>query len=81
MIHTFNVDDLVLARDGSVREAGGRAVVRDTIKAVSHHYSDDKSARGALVTMTKKGIVPGLRVEQEGRALLFVVDVTEAGTP
>lgn len=55
-----------------VLEAGGRAVVRDTIKAISHHYSDDKSARGALVAMAKKGIVPGLRIEQDGRTLLFV---------
>jgi hypothetical protein len=62
-----------------VRRAGGRAPVRDSLLAVDHHYASDKSARGALVPLVKKGVVPGLRVEQDGRALLFVVD-TDAVT-
>jgi hypothetical protein len=61
-----------------VREAGGRAVVRDTIHAVKHHYASHRSAIGSLVNLVKKGVVPGIRVEQDGRALLFVLDTSAA---
>lgn len=63
-----------------VAGSGGRSLVRDTIKAVDHHYASDSSARCHLVDRVRAGIVPGLRVEQDGRALLFVVDTTEART-
>lgn len=58
-----------------VRKAGGRALVRDVLKGIDHHYTSDKSAVGALVPLVRKGIVPGLRIEQDGRALVFVTEV------
>lgn len=53
-----------------VRQTPGIAL-RDALAALTHghHYSSDKVARSSMPGCIEKGIVPGVRLEREGRAL------------
>ena len=57
-----------------LRAEGGRSAVKAALDEIHHHYATDESARAGLVEHARKGIIPGIRVEREGRRLNFVLE-------
>jgi hypothetical protein len=57
----------------SVRVAGGRLPVKQAMTELQHHYSSAACARASLIERTERGVVPGLRLAREGRAVFFEV--------
>lgn len=55
-----------------VREKPGIAM-KDLIEAIQHHYASPSSARATLASRIEAGIVPGVRIEREGRRLRVVL--------
>jgi hypothetical protein len=56
---------------GLVRESGGRVAVKDAMSGLQHHYSSASCARHSLIERTERGVIKGLRVVREGRAMFF----------
>lgn len=56
-----------------VKEAGGRLPVKAAMTSLQHHYSSAACARSSLIGRTEAGLVPGLRLAREGRAVFFEV--------
>lgn len=57
----------------AVRVAGGRLPVKEAMSGLRHHYSSNACARSSLIQCTERGVVPGLRLVRDGRAILFEV--------
>lgn len=45
------------------------ATMRECVAEVKHHYASDAGARSRLVSLIRRGVVAGIRVERDGRAL------------
>lgn len=56
-----------------LRSEGKRLPVKEAIARISHHYSSTACARASLVDCAERGVVPGVRVVREGRAVYFEV--------
>lgn len=56
---------------GIVREAGGRIAVKEAISKLDHHYTSPACARSSLISRAEAGIIKGLRVAREGKAVFF----------
>lgn len=51
------------------------ALLRDVVRDVEHHYHTDAGARASLVERIRRGVVPGVRAEGDGRDIrLFLGD-------
>lgn len=48
--------------------------MKSLVESVEHHYHSSATARSALATWIRKGIVPGVRAERDGRALRIYAD-------
>lgn len=55
-----------------VKEKPGIAM-KDLIETIQHHYASPSSARATLASRIEAGIVPGVRIEREGRRLKVVL--------
>lgn len=55
----------------AVRSAGGRLSAKDALTGLRHHYSSAACARSSLIEHAERGVVDGLRVVREGRAVFF----------
>lgn len=49
------------------------APIGDVVRDVEHHYASDAGARSRLVTLIRRGVVPGVRCDGHGR--LFLAEV------
>lgn len=54
-----------------VREQGGRIAVKEAISKLDHHYSSPACARSSLISRAEAGVVDGVRVVREGKAVFF----------
>jgi hypothetical protein len=54
-----------------VRAQGGRIPVKEAIGQLEHHYSSPACARSSLISRAEAGVVDGVRVVREGRAVFF----------
>lgn len=43
--------------------------LKEAISTISHHYASDASARGSIVARIESGLVPGVRMERDGKLL------------
>jgi len=62
----------------AVTGIGGRLLVKKAIDSLQHHYSSTACARSSLISGVERGIIAGLRIEREGRAVYFVADAAAA---
>lgn len=44
-------------------------LLKDLVEQIKHHYTNDQSARGALAEWIRKGVVPGVRLEEREKRL------------
>ena len=54
-----------------VRAQGGRIAVKEAIGQLEHHYSSPACARSSLISRAESGVVDGVRVVREGKAVFF----------
>lgn len=54
-----------------VKNHGGRIAVKEAIGQLEHHYTSPACARSSLVSRAEAGVVEGVRVVREGRAVFF----------
>jgi len=45
--------------------------VKELVDSIQHHYRTDNSARSNLIKWGRKGVIPGVKVRQKGRKVLF----------
>lgn len=61
----------------AVRDTPG-ITLREALGSIAHHYANARSGMSSLPDLIRKGLVPGVRLEPEGRVLrLFPVDAPE----
>lgn len=54
-----------------VRAQGGRIAVKEAIGQLEHHYTSPACARASLISRAEAGVVDGVRVVREGKAVFF----------
>jgi Holliday junction resolvase len=57
----------------AVKDAGGRLAAKDAITGLKHHYSSASCARSSLIERAERGVVEGIRIAREGKAVFFEV--------
>lgn len=50
------------------------ATIKEVVAAIDHHYSNDNSARGALLKWIDQGVVTGIRVDTSQRPYRFYAE-------
>lgn len=54
-----------------VRAQGGRIAVKEAISQLEHHYTSPACARSSLISRAEAGVVDGVCVVREGKAVFF----------
>jgi hypothetical protein len=54
-----------------VRNHNGRIPVKEAIGKLEHHYSSPACARSSLISRAEAGVVDGVRVVRDGKAIYF----------
>jgi len=48
-------------------ESNPGCTLKEIVKAVDHHYASDNSAKGSMIGLIQRGIVPGIESRRDGR--------------